>query len=136
MASKKRSLVGDGKPPKHSQFKKGTSRNKKGRPKGIKNLATLFHKASNIDFGGIGHPHRVCLAGWSKSRNYCYAGSVGARQPVSTAMLFSRRTKLPLVSSSSDIHRSVLNLEAGAKLSGREMLSHFGHHCHRIYYAI
>ena len=36
--------VGYGKPPKHSQFKKGTSGNKKGRSKGSKNFATLFHQ--------------------------------------------------------------------------------------------
>jgi hypothetical protein len=36
--------VGYGKPPTRTQFKKGVSGNKSGRPKGAKNFATLFHK--------------------------------------------------------------------------------------------
>lgn len=42
MLSKKGYHVGYGKPPRHSQFKKGASGNKKGRPKGSKNFASLF----------------------------------------------------------------------------------------------
>jgi hypothetical protein len=47
MTKTKNNAVGYGSPPKHSQFKKGSSGNKKGRPKGARNFATLFHKEMN-----------------------------------------------------------------------------------------
>jgi hypothetical protein len=39
--------IGRGNPPKHTQFKPGVSGNKKGRPKGSKNLSTLLMAAAN-----------------------------------------------------------------------------------------
>jgi hypothetical protein len=38
--------VGRGHPPKHTQFRKGQSGNKKGRPKGSKNLSTYIMEAA------------------------------------------------------------------------------------------
>jgi hypothetical protein len=38
--------IGRGNPPKHTQFRKGVSGNKKGRPKGSKNLSTLVMEAA------------------------------------------------------------------------------------------
>jgi Family of unknown function (DUF5681) len=38
--------VGRGNPPKHTQFRKGQSGNKKGRPKGSKNLSTYMMEAA------------------------------------------------------------------------------------------
>ena len=40
-------VVGYGKPPRHSQFKKGQSGNPRGRPKGAKNAATILNEALN-----------------------------------------------------------------------------------------
>jgi hypothetical protein len=40
--------VGYKKPPKNTQFKKGQSGNKNGRPKGSKNLSTIFNSALNV----------------------------------------------------------------------------------------
>ena len=40
--------VGFGKPPKHTQFKKGQSGNASGRPKGTPNLKTAIEKAMKI----------------------------------------------------------------------------------------
>jgi hypothetical protein len=39
--------VGYGKPPHHTRFKKGQSGNPRGRPRGSKNLKTLFNDALN-----------------------------------------------------------------------------------------
>jgi hypothetical protein len=39
--------VGYGKPPKETQFAKGRSGNRKGRPKGSKNIATTFHEITD-----------------------------------------------------------------------------------------
>lgn len=38
--------VGRGKPPKHTQFRKGTSGNPRGRPRGSKNLSTYLMEAA------------------------------------------------------------------------------------------
>jgi len=40
--------TGYGKPPKHSQFKKGQSGNKQGRPRGSKNIAALWRDALQV----------------------------------------------------------------------------------------
>jgi hypothetical protein len=39
--------VGKGAPPVHSRFQKGVSGNRKGRPKGSKNLSTIIMEAAN-----------------------------------------------------------------------------------------
>src|ERR1700722_3483085 len=39
--------VGYGKPPRRTRFRKGVSGNPKGRPKGSKNLASIFRKISH-----------------------------------------------------------------------------------------
>lgn len=47
MARKKNYTVGYGKPPSKTQFKPGKSGNKKGRPKGSKNLSAVMEKELN-----------------------------------------------------------------------------------------
>jgi Family of unknown function (DUF5681) len=42
--------VGKGRPPESTQWKPGQSGNPKGRPKGAKNLATIFHEALQQKF--------------------------------------------------------------------------------------
>lgn len=54
--------VGYGKPPKHSQFKKGESRNPRGRPPGTRNLATLLAKALDEKITVIEHGRRRKIA--------------------------------------------------------------------------
>ena len=46
VAKAKNPQTGRGNPPKHTQFKKGQSRNKKGRPQGSKNLSTIVMDAA------------------------------------------------------------------------------------------
>jgi hypothetical protein len=47
MADELDDVVGKGKPPQHSRFKKGQSGNPRGRRRGYKNVATLVKKALN-----------------------------------------------------------------------------------------
>jgi Family of unknown function (DUF5681) len=53
--------IGRGNPPKHTQFKKGVSGNKKGRPKGSKNLSTLIMAAARDQVAATidGKPRRI-----------------------------------------------------------------------------
>ena len=45
-AASKGGKVGKGRPPEHTRFKKGSSGNLKGRPKGSKNLSTIIMEAA------------------------------------------------------------------------------------------
>lgn len=56
--------VGYGKPPKHSQFKKGVSGNPRGRRKGSKNRKTLLRQAfrRKITLTVNGTPHSISRA--------------------------------------------------------------------------
>lgn len=51
--------IGRGSPPKHTQFKKGVSGNRRGRPKGSKNLSTLIMEAAR-------HPVNATIDGKSR----------------------------------------------------------------------
>ena len=53
--------VGKGKPPKHTRFRKGTSGNLKGRPKGSKNLGTIIMDAANAQVTATidGKPRKI-----------------------------------------------------------------------------
>ncbi len=53
--------VGRGRPPKHTQFRKGVSGNAKGRPKGSKNLSTILMEAARDQVTATiaGKPRRI-----------------------------------------------------------------------------
>ncbi len=46
-SARKAAKVGKGKPPEHTRFAKGSSGNRRGRPKGSKNLSTIIMDAAN-----------------------------------------------------------------------------------------
>jgi hypothetical protein len=53
--------VGRGNPPKHTQFRKGTTGNPKGRPKGSKNLSTYLMEAARDQVSATvgGKPRKI-----------------------------------------------------------------------------
>ena len=53
--------VGKGRPPEHTRFRKGTSGNLKGRPKGSKNLSTIIMDAANAQVTATidGKPRKI-----------------------------------------------------------------------------
>lgn len=77
--------VGYGKPPKHSRFRKGVSGNRKGRPKGKRNIATVMAEVLEetivINDGGVRKRVTKLEAALKQMANKAVAGDLlAARQ--------------------------------------------------------
>ena len=77
--------VGYGKPPKHSRFRKGVSGNRKGRPKGKRNIATvmaeILEETIVINDGGVRKRVTKLEAALKQMANKAVAGDLlAARQ--------------------------------------------------------
>lgn len=91
LAGKEKYAVGYGKPPKHTQFKKGTSGNKKGRPKGTKNFETLFQEEINqsIVITENGQRRRI-TKGKAIAKQLTNKAATGDLKAIQQTMHFSR----------------------------------------------
>ncbi|MBN4046530.1 hypothetical protein JYU02_00870 [bacterium AH-315-P15] len=90
--------VGYKKPPKNGQFKKGRSGNRKGRPKGVKNMKTILHDIWES---------KVAVVENGKSRNVPFV-EVFMRKMVSKGLNGTMRDQISLLKAFNDFVPEVL----------------------------
>ena len=111
--------VGYGKPPQQHRFRSGMSGNPKGRPRGSKNLASLFAKLADqeITITENGHKRRISKgeAVLLQTLNKALSGDLRATKEVVQLMLHAEAAQDREVTSGPDLEKSKAILKSFLK---------------------